>query len=138
MNFYKNVAKAHVLFYVDLLLWCYKLNADQIKLSDICYTFDTDPADHSVKSKIKPTINVDEYINNMRHCKYVHFKLWKISNLINSYFGWELMVGLLDSFIEGMLAAFWTFLHLREANYRDFPREYKSVAFIMTPMSIEY
>lgn len=123
MTFYKILAKVHVLFYIDLLLWCYKLNADQIQLNDNHYTFDIDPTDHRIKNKIKPTINVDEYINNLRHCKYIHFKLWNISNLINSHFGWEIIVGLLDSFIAGFLAAFWTFLHLREANYRDVPRK---------------
>lgn len=81
MNFYKNLAKVHVLFYIDLLLWCYKLNADQIELNENLYNFDVDPSDHSIRTKIKPLINVDEYINKLRHCKYVHFKLWKISKL---------------------------------------------------------
>lgn len=123
MTFYKNLAKAHVLFYIDLLRWCYKLNADQLTLNDDYYNLDVDLTDHNIKNKIKPTINVDEYIDNLRHCKYIHFKLWKISNLINSHFGWIMIFGILNNIIEALMAAFWIFLHLREANYRDFPRK---------------
>lgn len=124
MNFYKNLAKVHVLFYIDLLLWCYKLNADQIELNENLYNVDVDPSDNSIKTKIKPLLNVDEYINKLRHCKYVHFKLWKISKLINSHFGWMMIINLLNSFLEGSLAAFWTFLNLREAHYTDLPRKF--------------
>lgn len=124
MNFYKNLAKVHVLFYIDLMLWCYELNSDQIELNESNYTFDVDPTNHSIKTKIKPSINVDEYINKLRHCKYIHFKLWKISKLINSHFGWMMIINLLNSFIEGSLAAFWTFMNLRTTHYRDLPRKF--------------
>lgn len=125
INFYQNVAKVHISLYVDLLLWCYKLNADEIKLGDGHYDWDVSFTECRLKNQLKCVINVNEYIDKLRHCKYVHFKLWKISQLINSHFGGRMMILLLNSFIDGLMSSFWLFLHLREANYRNLIRQYK-------------
>lgn len=125
INFYQNVAKVHILLYIDLLLWCYKLNADEIKLKDQHYNLDVGFTDGRLKNQLKFVINVNEYIDKLRHCKYVHFKLWKISKLVNSHFGGRMLILLLSSFIDGLMASFWLFLHLREANFRNLIRQYK-------------
>lgn len=124
IHFYQNLSKAHILFYIDLLLWCHELNSDQIALND-SYILNADPSDRSVQNELKPIINVDEFIKKMRHCKYVHLKLFKISKLINSHFGWLMIILLLNSFVDCLMAIFWLFLHLREANVRNLSRKFE-------------
>lgn len=126
MNFYKILAKVHILFYVDLMLWCYELNMKQIIVMDD-FTFVA--ATTGKRNRLSQKINVKEFINHLRHCKYIHFKLWKISNLINSHFGWMIMVLLLISITEGLLALFWIFLYLRQPNYYNLPRKYCTFQF---------
>lgn len=116
VNFYTVLAKVHILFYVDLMLWCYELNTKQIIVNDN-YTF----AKRGVR--VERTLDVKEFTNRLRHCKYVHFKLWKISNMINSHFGGTLTILLVISFTEGLLALFWSFLYLRQANFINLPRK---------------
>lgn len=129
-NLFNSLARAHVLLYVDLMLWCYQINADQIKLDETKYDLDMvyrdvdDDDKYNIKNQLKLTINVDEYINRLRHCKYIHFKLWEITRLINAHFGWVLTITLLNSFMEGLIAAFWAFLHMRSGKYRDLIRKY--------------
>lgn len=116
VNFYTVLAKVHILFYVDLMIWCYELNTKQIIVNND-YTF----VQHNIR--MERTLNVKEFTNTLRHCKYVHFKLWKISNLINSHFGGTMTILLVISFTEGLLALFWLFLYLRQANFYNLPRK---------------
>lgn len=113
MYFYKYLAKAHILFYIDLMVWCQEINTQQIIVKD-GYSFVA--ATTGCHWQSQRTINAKEFINKLRHCKYIHFKLWKISNLINSHFGWVMMVVLLVNFTEGLLALFWIFRYLQEPN----------------------
>lgn len=93
--------KLHALFYIDLTNWFYKMTIDFIS--------------EDIRSD-----EVEKCIDILRHCKYVHFKLWKILRLINSYFGLLFIAICIVDFIEILYASVWIFLCTqRKADVND-------------------
>lgn len=52
----------------------------------------------------------ERIILQMRYCKTVHYKLWKISHLISESFGWTIVMTFLMNSFTATNSMFWTFI----------------------------
>lgn len=102
MNGLKILTSIHVLFYIELFNIFLRLMHQQIFIDDDRFTDGFS------------FFNERKFAESLRHCKYVHFKLWEISRLINKCFGWILIMICLVNFIDASYAAFWVFLYIQE------------------------
>lgn len=83
--FYRSISVIHFVFYIDLLT---------LQMSTIVF------AVRAQAKAIRMTVslkNLNELIQILKHVKILHFKLWQCSQIFNEYFGWVLVVVLIDS-----------------------------------------
>lgn len=92
--------KIHALFYIELFNWIFQIGTKFIEAQL-----------ENGQSDIQILIgNEDEHTHILRHCKYVHFKLWKTMRHIERYFGWFLISIFLYSFIDILYSLCWLFV----------------------------
>lgn len=103
MSFFKNLTNIHVLWYIELLNTLLGIMNGQVSFADV------DLDDGYIVS------NDYKFVDNLRHCKYIHFKLFEILQLMNAHFGWIMVTICLVNFIDASYAAFWIFIYLQEA-----------------------
>lgn len=96
---YKNLVIVHLMFYIDLMHFLYKMYNNYMDV--MCYDILTNVM-HS---------NGNHYLSVLKHCKYVHYKMWKIVNMINNYFGWILLLIIVVNFIDICYATYWIFIY---------------------------
>lgn len=92
--------KIHALFYIDFLNWLLQIGNDYIEmnLNDIPFERYMEMRDTRKNTDI------------LRHCKYIHFKLWKSRQIIEHHFGWLLISILIYAFVEILFSLFYIFL----------------------------
>lgn len=90
--------KIHALFYIELFNWLFQIGTNLIEAH-------LDKGQIMILDK-----NEDEYTHILRHCKYIHFKLWKAMRQIERYFGWFLISIILYSFIDILYSLCWLFV----------------------------
>lgn len=61
-------------------------------------------------STIINTFKQENVFLEIRHFKYIHFQLWKISKLINHIFGWSVTLCIFRNLFELALSGYWTVL----------------------------
>lgn len=88
----------YVVFYIDLL---------SFHLSELNAVIERDMAE--VKTAIKRSGSSILTRNKVKCYKNVHFRLWKMSQNINTFFGWILIMVLLHCFVDLVYSAFWLF-----------------------------
>lgn len=58
-----------------------------------------------------------EIITKIQIYKIVHFKLWKASQLISEYFGWEIVVFYLQSFLDMTNSVFYIYIFAQSGHF---------------------
>lgn len=109
-NFLSNLVKIRILFYVDLLNTCYDLISKQNQMLVLDDHYVDDDGD------LVPCFNFDEFINHIRLCKYIHFKLWEMGKFINQCAGWMFSTTLLMSGVDASYNAYRVFMHFRKSD----------------------
>lgn len=93
----------YVIFYIDLL--SFNLNELNVVIERDMTQINMDMNRDSATSIL---------IRNRIKCyKSVHFRLWKIAQAFNSFFGWIMIAMLLHIFSDSVYAAFWLFKELQ-------------------------
>lgn len=92
-----------------------------VKLLNFYFTFATD----GLKSKVAPvsatrtndtfdltpTQGHNKGFNQLRQLKFIHFKLWEISMIINRIFGWSIAAMIFRNWVEVAYSAYWIYLY---------------------------
>lgn len=107
--------KIHVLFYIELFNWLSQRGTKFIETQL-----------NKGQFMIYGNRDEDEYTHILRHCKYVHFKLWKSMRHIEHYFGWFLISIFLYSFIDILYSLCWLFVLCYEQSKPSLLGEYSS------------
>lgn len=95
----KYISVLHIVFYIDFVTLL--LHSINIPLA----VMQLETASKTVLS------NSNVLVNCLRYHKYVHFKLWQISKLINFRFGWIMMGLLLSDSLDISFTVYWMFLY---------------------------
>lgn len=102
MKFISISVYMNVLFFIDLVTFYLKhLNTIIAKENSDCLA---DSANVFVVRKARMVGSVREQLSKY---KLVHFRLWKISEQLNEYFGWTLLTITLQSFVESLIFSIW-------------------------------
>lgn len=114
LTFFSPAVKVYALFFIDLFNWLVRMAIKFIEmhLNDI-------PLEQNVA-----IVDEEKYINILRHCKYIHFKLWKSMKIIERQFGWLLISICLSTFVEVLFSSFWIFLLAHHSHKSGLLREY--------------
>lgn len=90
------ITQFHVLFYVNLLRKCLSHFLDHVKRKANVY----------LESKVSNDISRELYF-----LKKVHFKLWEITQVLNTVFAWTLATLMLQHFVDLIYHTYWIFLN---------------------------
>lgn len=95
---YRTMTVLHSIFYVDLLT---------LLISSISLTV---KVHRKIIAKRKSPKKIDEITDILRNVKHQHMKLWECGQIINEYFGWTLLIVVIDSAFTVTNDGYWLFL----------------------------
>ena len=111
-NVIKYIHLLHVMFYIDFIK--FTLASLSEKLSSKM----NDPQIYWYHGQN------NEFLQIMRHIKTVYFKLWNVSQLVNSLFGWFLVVLMFEATTTAIFNVYWSFAFVRFSMSNQIPRKY--------------
>lgn len=92
------IAIIQSLFYIDLLNFFLK-NLNSIIEND---------------ADSKQYTNREKQQTYLKNIKIIHYRLWRIAQQINRFFGWGLIAIILRNFLDSSFAIYWTFMIIKK------------------------
>lgn len=105
MRFLSIIAKMHALFYVSLFKSFIKF------VTNFSFTHKQDTMAHFWLTKNNIFIVI-------KQLKIIHYKLYAIATLINNFFGWSLVMQMMQSLLDGSYALYWMFYYSQQTEQR--------------------
>lgn len=102
MKFISIIVYMHVLLYIDLLAFCLKHLNKSIARETSIYD-----ADNELVFVVKKRHTADMICELLFKYEMIYFRIWKIANQLNEYFGWTVLVLTMRSFIELVIFTKW-------------------------------
>lgn len=107
----KEFALMHILFHIDFVNFLMEtINREFNPLPNQC--------EYVVKPIQPKTI---ELLLALRHCKYIHFRVWEIFRILNIRFGWVLVALLLAILLDISYSSYWlwVFLYIHKSSHEQ-------------------
>lgn len=111
-NVIKFIHLVHVMFYIDFMKYALTSLSEQLtkKMNDRqIYWFRGQK---------------NEFLRLMCHTKSVYFKLWNVTQKVNSLFGWFFVVLMIESTTTAIFNMYWSFEIVRLSTSYEVPRKY--------------
>lgn len=100
LGFFRIISVLHLVFYIDLLTFLHST------ISSVVYA-------HAKAIRYRLSLkSLNQIINILNDVKYQHFKLWQCTQIFNKYFGWIIVIDVVDSAFSITYDGYWLFFSI--------------------------
>lgn len=117
LYYLKHFAIMHILFHVEFVHFL--LQTINTEFDPIINMFNANRKDFEIESTTKSKTN--ELLVMLRNCKCAHFRIWKISQILNVRFGWILIALMLATLLDISYSTYWIWIFTHKSFHEHIP-----------------